>query len=34
MAPLEGMVAGIAEQNARASLARLAAALSGPPESA
>jgi len=32
MAPLEGLVAGIAEQNAAASLARLAAALSAPPE--
>ena len=32
MAPLEGVVAGIAEQNAATSLARLAAALSAPPE--
>ena len=32
MAPLEGMVAGIAEQNAATSLARLAAALGAPPE--
>ena len=31
MAPLEGVVAGIAEQNAATSLARLAAALSAPP---